>query len=469
MKNIFIIYLLSVSVSYSQIKQVYSLTPNLTALNINSASGIGGNTWRVWSDNTTNYYAQQSITGQSITTNDFSALMQQIDTLSSSHYYVHIAGNPVFQSAYFVTNTIILTNSAIIQGDGNPSTVLFGVSALNGPIFQVGTISSALFSLSCFRDLRFDGANAGSSGVGIKFINSPEPVIERCEFTKFKLAGIQINSTNANFYSYINSSFFVMDNDANGIGVLFDREVLDPNNVECLINNCFFGCGLGRGIVVSNRFRSLSIQASRFMWVNPFSTGIKGIQLFAGESYNISGNTFPVWPTGVSPIRFEDRTVVTNYPSVVSGNSTWSSAAPATNLVYIGTNIQGVISIGNNNQFGGTASFYAATNGPIWQFDTSGLRVGSSNTLAITNIYTASATLDFASQSVGGLEDLPITVNGAASGDVVQVSPPQGSATGIIGTFSGYASNNTVYVRFISNAAIQNPASGIYKVIVKKF
>lgn len=100
---------------------------------------------------------------------------------------------------------------------------------------------------------------------------------------------------------------------------------------------------------------------------------------------------------------------------------------------------------------------------------TNGIKVGLANQATVTNILSGSATLDFGSTSSGAVADLAITVTGAASGDVVSVGVPQGSATGIIGTFSGFASNNTVFVRFIPTAATQDPASGTFNVLVTKF
>lgn len=100
---------------------------------------------------------------------------------------------------------------------------------------------------------------------------------------------------------------------------------------------------------------------------------------------------------------------------------------------------------------------------------TNGIKVGLANQATITNILSGSATLDFGSTSSGAVADLAITVTGAASGDVVSVGVPQGSATGIIGSYSGFASNNTVFVRFVPTAATQDPASGTFKVLVTKF
>lgn len=89
-------------------------------------------------------------------------------------------------------------------------------------------------------------------------------------------------------------------------------------------------------------------------------------------------------------------------------------------------------------------------------------------TAAVTNSYSGSATLNFASQSLGGVEDLPITVTGAADGDAVSIGVPSGATTGIAGSFTGFASNGVVFVRFVSTAATQDPASGTFKALVHK-
>lgn len=87
----------------------------------------------------------------------------------------------------------------------------------------------------------------------------------------------------------------------------------------------------------------------------------------------------------------------------------------------------------------------------------------------ITNMLVASATLDFPSTSVGAVSDLPITVSGAASGDLVYVGAPATSSTAIAGTFTGFASNGVAFVRFNPSAAAQDPPSGTFKVVVQKF
>lgn len=96
-----------------------------------------------------------------------------------------------------------------------------------------------------------------------------------------------------------------------------------------------------------------------------------------------------------------------------------------------------------------------------------GVTIGNGG-VTLTNVLTGSATLDFASQTVGGAEDLPVTVTGAAAGDYTIVAPPAGSTTGIVGSYSSWASNGIVYVRFVSTGTAQNPASGTFKVLAYK-
>ena len=96
-----------------------------------------------------------------------------------------------------------------------------------------------------------------------------------------------------------------------------------------------------------------------------------------------------------------------------------------------------------------------------------GWAVGPSASQAVfTNVLTASATIDFASAGSGSREDRPITVAGAKEGDYVTVAPPVASTTSIIGTYTGFASNGAVYVRFTPMAAAQDPASGTFRVMV---
>jgi hypothetical protein len=87
----------------------------------------------------------------------------------------------------------------------------------------------------------------------------------------------------------------------------------------------------------------------------------------------------------------------------------------------------------------------------------------------LTNLLFASATLDFPATTTGTISDLPITLAGAADGDVVNVGAPSGSCTAISGSFSGFASNGVVFVRFTSTGTAQNPASGLFKVSLQKF
>lgn len=80
---------------------------------------------------------------------------------------------------------------------------------------------------------------------------------------------------------------------------------------------------------------------------------------------------------------------------------------------------------------------------------------------------TAFATLDFASTLATAATDLTITVAGAALGDVVSIGVPNGSVTATAHFFGWVSAANTVKIRF-SPKATEDPASGVYKVIVNK-
>lgn len=106
------------------------------------------------------------------------------------------------------------------------------------------------------------------------------------------------------------------------------------------------------------------------------------------------------------------------------------------------------------------------------EFDGTNYFVTSSSTrYTLAKTLTNTATLDFASTAAGVCSDLTITVTGAADGDVVAVSPPNGSVVAN-GSFSGWVSAaDTVTVRYCNNELVSagDPASGTFRASVLKY
>lgn len=98
---------------------------------------------------------------------------------------------------------------------------------------------------------------------------------------------------------------------------------------------------------------------------------------------------------------------------------------------------------------------------------TGGIIVGSGGT-AIKKVLSASAALNFDLTALV-VEDLTITVTGAADGDVVSVGVPNGSVTATV-QYSGWVSAaDTVTVRARTSVVGEDPASGTFRVMVTKF
>lgn len=85
----------------------------------------------------------------------------------------------------------------------------------------------------------------------------------------------------------------------------------------------------------------------------------------------------------------------------------------------------------------------------------------------ITNMYTTNVTLDFPS-TTANVAILPVTITGTELGDTVVVNSAGDNNLSINGTFSGSASNNTVFVRFNAVGAAQDPASQLFRITVLK-
>ena len=85
----------------------------------------------------------------------------------------------------------------------------------------------------------------------------------------------------------------------------------------------------------------------------------------------------------------------------------------------------------------------------------------------VTKILSATATLNFDLSAVT-VEDLTITVTGAADGDVVTLGVPNGSVTTSVQYSAWVSAADTVTVRARTSATGENPASGTFRATVIK-
>lgn len=85
----------------------------------------------------------------------------------------------------------------------------------------------------------------------------------------------------------------------------------------------------------------------------------------------------------------------------------------------------------------------------------------------VTKILSATATLNFDLTALT-VEDLTITVTGAADGDVVSLGVPNGSVTTSVQYSAWVSAADTVTVRARTSAAGENPASGTFRATVIK-
>lgn len=85
----------------------------------------------------------------------------------------------------------------------------------------------------------------------------------------------------------------------------------------------------------------------------------------------------------------------------------------------------------------------------------------------VTKILSATATLNFDLTAIT-VEDLTITVTGAADGDVVTLGVPNGSVTTSVQYSAWVSAADTVTVRARTSATGENPASGTFRATVIK-
>lgn len=85
----------------------------------------------------------------------------------------------------------------------------------------------------------------------------------------------------------------------------------------------------------------------------------------------------------------------------------------------------------------------------------------------VTKILSATATLNFDLTALT-VEDLTITVTGAADGDVVTLGVPNGSVTTSVQYSAWVSAADTVTVRARTSATGENPASGVFRATIIK-
>lgn len=329
-------------------------TTNANPTIVTSGGGTNLANWKIWTDGAL-YFAQNREATSTLSSNNFSGLLQYLCAQSVSGGYSTRfdfgSGTDTRSSSsnhyYWFTNMVVVSNGCIFSGQGNAATIFAASPALTGPLIQVGADFNFISGICRFENIRFHGDAGAAQSVGLKFRNVAEPNVLNCEFNGFQYAGIQFNNTNYNHWSQVLNSWFV----GGGLGshcILFDAA---PAAITCeaQVRNCLIEPHGGGGITVSNHFRNLSISGCRFS--DSSGTSTHAIRVFAGNGFQFIGNNFyPFWPSSVPLIRFDDRASATNINADVSHNI--ANGLALNNLIWIGTNVQGVTMIGNLNPGG---------------------------------------------------------------------------------------------------------------------
>lgn len=433
---------------------------------LTNISGTGAvtnkiNSWTIWAKptaviNDQMYFAEKYGAGIALFSNDFSGLLQNIVNRGIDGTHIHIAGNDYYTNKYWCSNTVTVTNFLVIEGAGNPSTVLRLATNSAGPIIQLGTIGNGISGIVRINKIRFEGGGGTTAGSGIKVVNCAEPIVQDCELNAFKFAGLWMNATNFVHWAYVDNSWFVMGNAA-AHGILFDYPVtnsVDQNHFT-IRNSIFTHNGMTHAITVSNYFPHLAIQNNHFRYGGSGAAN-GGIGLLAGGDYTISGNQFQGFAS-VLPIVFYDRLSATNYNSVVSDNY---GSVGTDNLAVVGEFVQG-IQFANNSSDAGPGLVLNGSNGSINNFDRYGLRLGTitaSRALASDaegNVTNSTATLT----ELGYLSGVGGAIQTQLNSATNRIETKQNgtllltniSATGAITNLQSASTTNSTYIALVQD------------------
>mgnify|MGYP001610396311 CR=1 FL=1 len=330
-------------------------TAGLTNLAGTGAITNTPNSWFMWTapGGTNKYFAENRALPVILFSNDFSGLLQNVANQMGDGAYIRVASNPYYTNHYVFSNTVLITNFFVIEGQNNPSTVFRAAPDLAGPMIRLGTNATlpGIPGIARFRKLRFEGDQGATNCVGIQVLKCAEPVFQNCEWTGFKMAGVQYSSTNYIHWAEVDNCWFVQKWPS-AQGILIDESPLQsPAQNHLIIRNSIFGIfGGGNAITISNWFPGVEIRNSHFR----YSTGTAEdvVQVWAGGGFDFSDNRFQKFANSVYPFAFYDRTALgtgTNYNINLIGNTVDNVGSSATDtLAYVGDYVQGVTDIGNS-------------------------------------------------------------------------------------------------------------------------
>jgi hypothetical protein len=430
-----------------------SLSSTLSNLNSTGAVTNKWNSWQIWGSSTVSNSMFAENAGLGIVTNStsFSGLIQSIVNRRADGFHILIQPNYYASNSYSIDSTIYITNGwGIIEGFGNPDTMMRGTAALNGPAFQVGSTTTLIGGIVRFKDIRIEMDNAGANGVGVKIVDCAEPVFERSEVTGFRKAGIELASTNYMHWGYAQDCWFVSKY-AGAKGVLVSdgplASVAYLNHFE--MYNCQFGTfGGGEAIYVEPdaAFPNFKVVNSTFKYSS--GTMSHGIAHENGRDAVYNGNKF-IGYSGVNPILFAASgglySGVTNLnPSFYNNHSDGTAE-----LIVLGQFVTNVAMSGNSIRGSGPVVLYedVASNGRINNLDPTELRLGylPTNSIPYIDAYGVVRTASFSGLNlVAGV--LTATGSGTPGGTTTTMQYNQG------GSFAG--SSNFVYDQSLQDLTI---------------
>jgi len=171
--------------------------------------------------------------------------------------------------------------------------------------------------------------------------------------------------------------------------------------------------------------------------------------------------------TGLGSVAAGELTLVQNGANVVRIQDTWGVTI-AGNIgfsydTYLARNSAGLIEI--NNVSSGQYRDLLARSLYATNLYATNLIINGGAT--VTKILSATATLNFDLTALT-VEDLTITVTGAADGDVVTLGVPNGSITTSVQYTAWVSAADTVTVRARTSAVGENPASGTFRATIIK-
>jgi hypothetical protein len=352
----------------------------------------------------TDYYVRLGNQTVAMQTNSFADAMTYAASLSNTAGFrrrIHLSSygfgddSTPATGIFYVDAPIVVTNTVVITGDGNPALQISPVD--NYPSTNLFTVTAG--NIVCFEHLRFQQQGTQTGVVtAIEFGNCTEPNLRWCEFTSFTGPSVIYRRSDnlAHHWAQVESCWFVLLGKT-GIEVSYPltNSLTIPYPLrELYVYDCKFN-GLytnAIGVSVGTNAGVVEVESCAFVAYRYNTPNFLALKAVGGQGVRVSDCTFTDFALTNSAIEIMPATAMTQGVYIV-GNHAPATRNTATGGVFVSVGEYASNIVIGANSVDGFGALTDATDAQL-AYETAGRVSGAfaGDGAALTNIYIGNVT-----------------------------------------------------------------------------